>query len=101
MHSSRMRTARLLTVSQHELHGGGGVYPSMHWVEGVYASMHWAGGGVSQHALGGGVCPGVCVSQHALGRGVSARVVSAWGGVCPGGGGDYKQVTAKWHSHSS
>ena len=38
MHSSGMRTARLLTVSQHALRKGG-VYPSMHWV--------W-----------GGVCPG-------------------------------------------
>ena len=39
MHSSRMRTACLLTVSQHALGGGGGLC-------------------VSQHALGrGGVCP--------------------------------------------
>ena len=75
MHSSGMRTARLLTVSQHALRSGG----------------------VSQHALGRG-----CVSQHALGRGVStqggARVsaqgggggvclgVSTQGSVCPGGG---------------
>ena len=44
MHSSRMRTAHLLTVSQHAL-----------------------GGDVSQHVLGRG-----CVSQHALGRGTSA-----------------------------
>ena len=42
MHYSRMRTARLLTVSQHALcrgvcipacTGQGVVYPSMHWVE--------------------------------------------------------------------
>ena len=44
MHSSRMHTARLLTVSQHVLHRGG-VYPSMHWVcVCVYPSMHCAGG---------------------------------------------------------
>ena len=46
MHSSGMRTARLLTVS----------------------SMHCARGCVSQHALGRG-----CVSQHALGRGCLPR----------------------------
>ena len=58
MHSSGMRTARLLTVSQDELHGG--VHPSMHW------------GCVSQHALGrGGVCPG----------GVPARGVPGQAGV--------------------
>ena len=34
MHSSRMRTARLLTVSQHALCRGD-VYPSMYWGEGV------------------------------------------------------------------
>ena len=93
MHSSGMRTVRLLTVSMHALHKGGGVYPSMHWAE----------GGVSQHALGrrgclprglylpgwmylhravylsrgstspgGCTCPGVYlpwgVSQHAMGQ---------------------------------
>ena len=39
MHLSRMRTARLLTVSQHALRRG------------VYLSMHWTGG-----CLPGGVC---------------------------------------------
>ena len=76
MHYSRMRTARLLTVSQHALGRGGvcqhvlerGMYPSMHWAGGcVYPSMHWAGG-VS--ALPGGVC-----------RGMSAQR-----GICPEGG---------------
>ena len=63
MHSSGMRTARLLTVSQHALGGGGGVYPSMHWAGEVSAA-----GGVSAE---GGVCPGgIC-------PGVSAREVSA------------------------
>ena len=75
MHSSGMRTARLLSVSQHALlrgvcasqHAlGREVYPSMHWVGGrgcVYPSMHCPGG----------VCPvSVC------------RGVSAWGNVCPG-----------------
>ena len=54
MHSSGMRTARLLTVSQHAL---------------------GRGGGVSQHALGrGGVCS----------RGVSAEGGVCPGGICPG-----------------
>ena len=56
MHSSRVRTAHLLTVSQHALHRG-----------------------VSQHALHRGV------SQHALGIWCLPRGVSAQGGVCPGG----------------
>ena len=51
MHSSGMRTTRLLTVSQHAL--GRGVYPSMYWAVGVYPTMHWVGG-----CLPGGVCPG-------------------------------------------
>ena len=62
MHYSRMRTARLLTVSQHALcrgvcipacTGQGVVYPSMHWV-GVSAR----GGGVSDQegSAGGGGC---------------------------------------------
>ena len=55
MHSSKIRTARLLTIYQHVLHRGC-----------VYPIMHWAGG---------------CVSQHELGRGVSAQGVSAQGGV--------------------
>ena len=54
------------------------------------------GGGVSQHALGRGVCIPACtgqggVSQYALGggclpRGVSDRGVSAQGGCLPRGG---------------
>ena len=35
MHLSGMRTARLLTVSQHALGRGVCVYPSMHWPGGV------------------------------------------------------------------
>ena len=72
MHSSRMRTAGLLTVSQHAL--GRGVCIPACTRQGVYPSMHWAGG-VSQHALGrgvpaqGGVCLGVCLP----GGGVSAQ----------------------------
>ena len=57
MHSSGMRTARLLTVS-----GGGGV--SQHALGGGCVSQHALGGSVSQGGLHGGVCPG---------------------GVCPGG----------------
>ena len=54
MHLSRMRTARLLTVSQHALRRG------------VYLSMHWTGeclpvGGVS--AQGGVPCD---LSHHAF-----------------------------------
>ena len=68
MHSSRMRTAHLLSVSQHALRREGGVHPSMHWAGGVYPSMHYTGG-VSQHALGclpGGV---VCPEEGCLPRG--------------------------------
>ena len=39
MHSSRMRTACLLTVSQHALHRG--VYPSMYWVGGCVPGGAW------------------------------------------------------------
>ena len=49
MHSSGIRTARLLTVSQHALRRG------------VYPSMHWVGGCVSQHALGRGCIPACTV----------------------------------------
>ena len=63
MHSSGMRTARLLTVSQHTL------------------CVCVCGGGVSQHALGRGCLPrGV----SALG-GVCPRGMSAQGGICPRG----------------
>ena len=61
MHSSRMRTTRLLTVSQHALPGGG-VCP-----EGVSAQ--------GECLSRGSVCPG----------GVSAQEVSAQGSVGPGG----------------
>ena len=53
MHSSRMRTARLLTVSQHAL--GRGVYPSMHWAGGVCTGEYlpsrgvWQEGGCGSH----------------------------------------------------
>ena len=62
MHSSGMRIARLLTISQHALRGG--------WVGCIPACTAWGVGGgcipactgqegcVFQHALGG-VCPGV------------------------------------------
>ena len=76
MHSSGMRTARLLTVSQHALRRG------------VYPSMHWAGRCVSQHALGKGLClpRGVSdwsVCPHPIGEGGE---VAVWlGRFCPGG----------------
>ena len=73
IHSSGMRTARLLSVSQHAL---GRVC--------VYPSMYWAGGCVSQHALGRGVCPGGCLAGGVSAVGVSAQGVSALG-CLPGG----------------
>ena len=97
-----MRTACLLTVSQHAL--GRGRCVSQHALGrgevctqactgqggGVYPSKHWAGGCVSHHALGRGCLPrGVCSEDRGLPRGgglpggicmgVSAREVSAWG----------------------
>ena len=71
MHSSGMRTARLLTVSQHALPGGGkgGVYPGVS-ARGVSA-YGLREGRVSAYGLGeGAVClwsPRV-VSQHAMGQ---------------------------------
>ena len=60
MHSNGMRTASLLTVSQHAL---GRVCVSQHALGrgGVYPSMHWAGG-VCQHALGVSAQGRVCLS---------------------------------------
>ena len=74
MHSSGMRTARLLTVSQHPLRRS------------VCIPACIGQGMCIQHALGRG-----CLSQHARGggflpRGVSAQEVSPQGGgVCPEG----------------
>ena len=62
MHSSGMRTARLLTVS-----------PSVHCTVGC-VSAQWCVS--SQGGLPGGVCPGGCVCPG---------LVSAQGGVWPGG----------------
>ena len=57
MHSSGMRTLRLLTVSQHALHKGS-VYPSMHWAGGVcIPAITGQEGYVSRHALDGGRLP--------------------------------------------
>ena len=67
MHSSRMRTARVLIISQHALHRG------------VSA---WRG--VSDQGVS---AQGVSV------QGVSAQGVSAQGGVCPVGGG---RMSAQW-----
>ena len=67
MHSSGMRTARLLTASQHALHRG--CIPAC-TAQGVYPSMHWAGG----------FCPWGCTCP-----GVSAQGgVPAWGCSCLG-----------------
>ena len=60
MHSSRMRTARMLTISQHALRRG--VYPRMHWAGGVYPSMHWQGGCLpGEVSAQGGVCQRGCL----------------------------------------
>ena len=70
MHSSGMRTARLLTVSQHALSRG--CLP-----EGVSAwggVCQGTGGVLSRGCLPGSVCPGGClpgagdISQHAMGQ---------------------------------
>ena len=74
-HSSRMRTARLLTLSQHAF--GRWVYRRMHVC--VYPSMHWAGGvspwGVSARGdvypnmhWAGGVYPGGVSTRGCLAR---------------------------------
>ena len=66
MHSSRMRTACLLTISQHAL----------------------CRGGVSQHALGRGVCIPACTGQGSVCPGGVCLGVQGCvhrGGVCPGG----------------
>ena len=76
MHSSGMRTSRLLTVSQHAL--GVGVCTPACTGQGVC---------VSQHALGRGWC--VSPSMHwaggcipaCTGQGVSAQGMSAWRGL--------------------
>ena len=69
MHSSRMRTAGLLTVSQHAL--GRGVCIPACTRQGVYPSMHLAGVCLPK----GGVCP-----RWRMPGGVSA----GRRGVCPG-----------------
>ena len=80
LHSSRMRTARALTVSHSMLAGGGGCLP-----RGVSAP----GGVCSQ----GGLLPGgVCSWGGVSAWGVSAPGGSALGGVCSRGGVRYPPV---------
>ena len=75
MHSSRMRTARLLTVSQHALPGAGGVYlPS--GAGGVPARGVYLPGGVP--AREGVYCLGVYLPEEGD---VPARGVYLPGGV--------------------
>ena len=64
-----MRTARLLTVSQHAL------------IRGVCIPACTGWGCVSQYALGKGCLPGGCLPRGCLPRvwGVCPGVVSAWG----------------------
>ena len=73
MHSSRMRTSRLLTVSQYALCRRG-VYPSLHWAVGVCLTMRGVWLRVSAQ---GGVCPcGVCQG------GVGPEGGAVWPGGC-------------------
>ena len=69
LHSSRMRTARALTVS-----------PSMH----LRGTSALGGGGLLPGGGRGGACSRVVSAQGAA-QGVSAWGVSALGGVCSGG----------------
>ena len=98
MHSSGIRTARLLTVYQHALgRGRGCVYPSMHWA-GVGVTVcipactgqGWGisaledvcpGGCLARGCLLGGVCPGRVSARGLSGQGVSAQEMSVQGGV--------------------
>ena len=84
-----MRTARLLTVSQHALHSGvctgqhargRGRCVSQHALDRRQVCIPACTGqvGVSQYALG----RGRCVSQYALGRGVCIPVCTGQGEVC-------------------
>ena len=79
MHSMHgMHTARLLTVSQHALHRGGGCIPAC-----TGQGMSARGGCLPREVSAqAGVCLGG-VSAHSA-QGMSAWVVSASG---PGGGG--------------
>ena len=80
MHSSRMRTAHVLTVFQHAL--GRGVYPSMHWVGGCLP------GRGCLPRVGGRCLPrGMSAQRGCLPRrdGCLPGGVSAQGGGCPGG----------------
>ena len=73
MHSSMMRTARVLTISQHALCRGlsaRGLSPGGFLLGGGFLPR-----GMSAHLRGGGVCPG----------GVWPGGVSVQGGVWPGG----------------
>ena len=85
MYSSGMRTARLLTVSQHALRRGGVSYHALG--RGVYPSMHWTGGVSAQR----GCLPGAFLP----------RGLSVWGGclaggfVCPGGVADTSQTRGR------
>ena len=71
LHSSRMRTARALTVSPSMLCGEGGLLPG-----GVSASRG------SCLLLGGGVCSRGCLPS---GEGCLLRGVCSWGGLLRGG----------------
>ena len=63
MHSRGMRTAGLLTISQHAL--GRVFFPSMHWAGGCLPR-----GGLSEGVCLGGVCPGGCLPRECLPRGM-------------------------------
>ena len=67
LHSSRMRTARALTVSPSMLCAGGGVSaPGGCLLPGGVCSQGVSARRVCVSAPGGCLLPGGCVSQHAL-----------------------------------
>ena len=70
MHSRGMRTAGLLTISQHAL--GRGFFPSMHWAGGACLGevcLRVSAWGVSAQGVvcPGSVCPEGCVSARGFG----------------------------------
>ena len=82
MYSSGMRTARLLTISQHALRRGGVCIPACTGREVCIPACTGQGGGCIPACIGqGGVCPGG-VWQGVCPPGVCGRVCP--GGVCLG-----------------
>ena len=74
-----MRTARLLTVSQHALYRGRGEYPNMHWAGGCIPACTGRGMSAQGVCLPGGCLPGGYMPGE--------------GGVCLGGVAGGNKVT--------